>query len=67
MFKQMMVHMLLTPLYWLGAYFIPQYFAYAISVVATFQMLMSIRYYLQFKNEQERALAELLANAERLL
>lgn len=67
MFKQMMVHLLLTPLYWIGAVFVPQIFSYIIAIIATGQLLLSIKYYLDFKSDQERQIAEMLHNVKGIL
>ena len=58
---------LILPLYWLGAYFVPQYWAYFIATVATINLFVQVRLETKMRVEYEKQYAELLHNMKRYL
>ena len=61
MFKQLLINVLAVPVYWIGAIYYTQNFAYAIATLAAIQGLLAIINYTRIKSAQEREIAQFLA------
>lgn len=57
----------MLPLYWLGAYFIPQQWAYFIAGVATVNLIVQLRFESKMRAEYEKQYAKLLHDIKRYL